>query len=114
MLYAEHMLTRFDSLGRQGAVIQAVENPMPATLYELYEASLVECQRRMLPTHREIGCMLLHWITFSYTPLVLDSVLSLLRYISEDESFNLEEIPEVFSRFLRIGGPEENYKAPLV
>ena len=47
-------------------------------------------------------------MAFSYRPLILDEVVSLLRYLANDPNFDLEEIPEVFSKFLRIGDPGLN------
>ncbi|EHK16301.1 uncharacterized protein TRIVIDRAFT_112373, partial [Trichoderma virens Gv29-8] len=105
LLYAEHMLKRLNALGREGAALQVLARPMPETLHGVYEIMLDECQRRMPAARQQIASKLLHWIAFSYRVLSLDEVTSLLVYLSKDDSFTLEEIPEVASKFLQIGDP---------
>ncbi|KAL7943602.1 hypothetical protein V8C42DRAFT_327965 [Trichoderma barbatum] len=105
LLYAEHTLERLNALGRQGAALQVLARPMPETLHGVYEIMLDECQRRMPTARQQIASKLLHWIAFSYRVLSLDEVTSLLVYLSNDDSFTLEEIPEVASKFLQIGDP---------
>ena len=68
---------------------------------------LAECQRRMPVPNQVVAVHLLHWVAFSFQPLTLDEVVSLIRYLSGDDDFSLEEIPEVVSRFLDIGVPVE-------
>ena len=105
LLYAEHTLDRLNSLGREGAVLQVLAHSMPETLHGVYEIMLDECQRRMPVAHQQLGGNLLHWIAFAYRVLTLDEVTSLLVYLSKDDSFDLEEIPEVASKFLQVGDP---------
>lgn len=105
MLYAEHTLERLNALGREGAALQVLAQPMPENLHGVYEIMLDECQRRMPADRQQIAAKLLHWIAFSYRVLTLDEVTSLLVYLSKDDSFTLEEIPEVASKFLQIGDP---------
>ncbi|KAL6864636.1 hypothetical protein J3F83DRAFT_742527 [Trichoderma novae-zelandiae] len=105
LLYAEHTLERLNTLGREGAALQVLARPLPETLHGVYEIMLDECQRRMPAVHQQIASKLLHWIAFAYRVLSLDEVTSLLVYLSKDDSFHLEEIPEVASKFLSIGDP---------
>ncbi|KAH0523000.1 hypothetical protein TsFJ059_008060 [Trichoderma semiorbis] len=105
LLYAEHTLERLNALGREGAALQVLAQPMPENLHGVYEIMLDECQRRMPADRQQIAAKLLHWIAFSYRVLTLDEVTSLLVYLSKDDSFTLEEIPEVASKFLQIGDP---------
>ncbi|UKZ89613.1 uncharacterized protein TrAFT101_004658 [Trichoderma asperellum] len=105
LLYAEHTLARLDALGREGAALQLLARPLPETLQGVYEIMLNECQRRMPVARQQIALKLLHWLAFSGRVLTLDEVTSLLMYLSQDDSFSLEEIPEVAAKFLQIGDP---------
>ncbi|KAK3372728.1 hypothetical protein B0H63DRAFT_401878 [Podospora didyma] len=105
MLYAEHMLRRFEALGREGAVLRYMEQPLPPDVFGLYDAMLSECQRRTVPSCHKQVATLLRWLLFSRRPLTLDEVVSLLRFASDDGTFSLEDIPEFVSKFLRIGDP---------
>lgn len=114
------MLAKLNALGREGAALQALSRPMPPNMHDFYESMLAECQRRMPAARRQIASKLLHWIAFSYRVLTLDEITSLLVYLSDDDSFTLEEIPEVASKFLQIGDPgfdaeaRENSKTDVV
>ncbi|GFP58593.1 hypothetical protein TASIC1_0010040400 [Trichoderma asperellum] len=67
---------------------------------------LYKCLHRRMPVARQqIALKLLHWLAFSGRVLTLDEVTSLLMYLSQDNSFSLEEIPEVAAKFLQIGDP---------
>ncbi|KAM6506585.1 hypothetical protein FSOLCH5_013559 [Fusarium solani] len=111
MLYAEHLLVRLNNLGREGAVLRALEQKKPEDLHGIYETLLAECQRRMPVNHQQIAASLLHWIAFAKRGLTLTEVQSLVKCLSQDDEFDLEEIPEFFSKFLRIGDP--GYDAEL-
>ncbi|KAM0551741.1 hypothetical protein ACHAPJ_008308 [Fusarium lateritium] len=103
MLYAEHVLFRLNNLGREGAVLRALEKDKPKDLHGIYEILLAECQRRMPANHQQTAASLLHWIAFALNSPSLNQVQSLVKFLSQDEMFDIEEIPEFFSRFLRIG-----------
>ncbi|RBR05593.1 hypothetical protein FVER53590_03304 [Fusarium verticillioides] len=105
MLYAQHLLGRLDDLGREGAVLRALSQEKPKNLHGIYEILLAECQRRMPPKHQEVAAALLHWVAFSKRLLTLAEVQSLVKYLAQDNEFDIEEIRELFDKFLRIGGP---------
>jgi hypothetical protein len=105
MLYAQHLLGRLDDLGREGAVLRALSQDKPKNLHGIYEILLSECQRRMPPKHQEVAAALLHWVAFSKRLLTLAEVQSLVKYLAQDNEFDIEEIRELFDKFLRIGGP---------
>jgi hypothetical protein len=105
MLFAERMLVRYDNLGREGAVLKDLEKKLPSDLHEIYEHLLSECDKRTAPSRRPHVKTLLAWAAFSFRPLVLDEAVSLLKHVSQDENFELDEIPEPFVKFLRIGDP---------
>ncbi|UPK97007.1 hypothetical protein LCI18_007942 [Fusarium solani-melongenae] len=105
MLYAEHMLHRYSILAREGAVLQDMKKPAPMDIDALYESMVDECYQRTATEHRGAVAALLQWISFSYSPLTLDDITSLLRFVTKDDSFVIEDIPQPFSKFLRIGHP---------
>jgi len=110
LFYAEHMLRHFNAIGRQGAVIQQLNQSLPPTLHGLYRMMLAEYQRRTAANRQEAVAVLLRWILFSFRPLALDEVVSLIRHAGDDESFDLEEIPEAMSKFVQIGDPGEAFE----
>jgi hypothetical protein len=111
MLYAEHFLARLNNLGREGAVLRALEQDKPEDLHGIYEILLAECQRRMPANHQQIAASLLHWVAFTFESPSLNEVQSLVKFLSQDDKFDIEEIPEFFSKFLRIG--DAGYDAEL-
>jgi hypothetical protein len=111
MLYAEYLLIQLNALGREGAVLKRLNKPLPENLHEIYELSLSDCTRRTGPGRQHMVTKLLHWTAFSYRPLVLDEVTSLLRYWANDSNFDIDEIPEPFSRFIRVGDPGSDAEA---
>ncbi|KAK1676525.1 hypothetical protein BDP55DRAFT_550677 [Colletotrichum godetiae] len=104
-LYAAHMLRRFDSLGREGAVIRNLEKPLPSGLHGIYEGLLTDCYRRTELEHKPVVSKLLHWMAFAFRPLTLNEVVSLVRLWLNDANFDLESVPEPFESFLQVGDP---------
>ncbi|KAF4847889.1 hypothetical protein CGCSCA4_v005110 [Colletotrichum siamense] len=111
MLYAEHMLTKLDSLGREGAVLKALNQKKPDDLNDIYEGLLSDCRRRTPISHQQIAASILHWIAFSKRRLTLNEVQSLLRHLSQEADFSLEDIPEFTSKFLKVA--DTGYDAEL-
>ncbi|KAJ0361168.1 hypothetical protein COL154_007035 [Colletotrichum chrysophilum] len=111
MLYAEHMLTRLDSLGREGAVLKALNQKRPVDLNDIYEGLLSECRRRTPISRQQIAASILHWIAFAKRRLKLNEVQSLLRHISQEADFTFEDIPEFTSKFLKVA--DTGYNAEL-
>lgn len=103
MLYAEHMLRRFNSLGREAAVLRNLDKPLPADLHDLYEILVDECYKHLDSNHEDMVNRLLHWIAYSFRSLTLDEVVSLLRLWANDKEFDIEEIPEPFAKFIQVG-----------
>ncbi|KAJ0382517.1 hypothetical protein COL922a_012396 [Colletotrichum nupharicola] len=97
---------RVNTLEREGAVLRSLEKPLPRTLYQLYEVTTAECFRWTESRHRELVSKLLQWIAYSLRPMNLKGSLSLLRFWSNESDFDLEEIPEPFSKLLRICDPD--------
>lgn len=111
MLYAEHLLAQWNSLRREGAVLRSLKKSLPATLHELYETLLETCHRRTASDHQELVKFLLHLVAYSFRPLILDEVTSLLRHLMDSPEFDVDEIPEAFTYFLRVGDPGSDAEA---
>ena len=111
MLYAEHLLARFNSLQREAAVLRCLDKPMPKDLFDLYEDDLEFCLRASSTKRQELIKGLLHLIAYSYRPLSLSEVISWLQQMTESEYFDTEDIPEIFKCFLRIGDPGTDAEA---
>ncbi|KAF4834555.1 hypothetical protein CGCTS75_v003096 [Colletotrichum tropicale] len=111
MLYAEHMLTKLDILGREGAVLKALNQNKPDDLNDIYEGLLSDCRRRTPISHQQIAASILHWIAFSKRRLTLNEIQSLLRHLSQEADFSLEDIPEFTSKFLKVA--DTGYDAEL-
>ncbi|KAJ0360531.1 hypothetical protein COL154_007449 [Colletotrichum chrysophilum] len=94
------------SSGPRPSFFDILEKPLPRTLYQLYEVTTAECFRWTESRHRELVSKLLQWIAYSLRPMNLKGSLSLLRFWSNESDFDLEEIPEPFSKLLRICDPD--------
>ncbi|KAF5679594.1 hypothetical protein FHETE_759 [Fusarium heterosporum] len=105
MLYSGHLLLRLNELGREGSVLRALQQEKPDNLHGIYEILLAECQRRMPTKHQEVSGSLLHWIAFSRRLLTFAEVQSLVKHLAQDQNFDTEEIPDIFTKFLKVGGP---------
>ncbi|KAF4943272.1 hypothetical protein FSARC_14969 [Fusarium sarcochroum] len=105
------MLLRFNTTGREAAVLRSLEKPLPADLHELYEVLVAECYRHLASNHEYMVNRLLHWVAYSHRSLSLDEVASLLRVWSDDNTFDIEEIPEPFTKFIRVGDPGADAEA---
>ncbi|KAH7186033.1 uncharacterized protein B0J16DRAFT_343130 [Fusarium flagelliforme] len=104
MLYAENMLHRFNSFGREAAVLRTLEKPLPADLHEIYEILVAECYKHLTPEHKPLVNRLLHWVAYKQS-LTLDEVNSLLRLWTNDNKFDIDEIPNSILNLIRIGDP---------
>ena len=111
MLYAEHVLLRFDSLAREGAVLRDLDKPFPPTLNELYNRSLESVHRRIAGTHQDLIKTFMHLVAFSFRALNLYEVTSLLQYLMDTEDFEIEEVLQPLSSFIRVGDPGADAEA---
>jgi len=99
------MLLHYNKLGREGAVLHNMDRSMPSDLNALYETLLSECHRHTASNRQTLVATLLDWISFSLRPLLLAELVSLLRHVTREATLDLEEIPEPFAKFLRVGDP---------
>ena len=105
MLYAEHLLRRLNSIGREGAALRYIREHLPNSLTKLYALMLAECQKRRTPEQLDTLRRLFAWLAFSKRPLTLTEASSLVSLIiGEQDLFSLdEEIEGKSARILELG-----------
>lgn len=86
-------------------MLRNLEKKLPSTLYELYERRFNTCCRRRDSEHEELVKFLLYLVAHSFRPPLLDEVNTLLQHDTKDPEFSVDEIPEAFTYFLRVGDP---------
>ncbi|KAH8885431.1 hypothetical protein GQ53DRAFT_695857 [Thozetella sp. PMI_491] len=108
MLYAEHMLRQFNTIGREPLILKQLATAMPKDIDELYENILADVQRHIQPSQHASLKTLLAWLSFSREPLTLGDSLGLLR-LQPGDVFDLEDELQGshLSRLLKIAGVEE-------
>ena len=90
MLYVEHMLRRFNYIGRERAVSQALKN-IPPNLHGLYDLLLEECRQDRSEAQYQAMKKLFAWLAFSKRSLSLDEASSLCQLALSDNTFDIEE-----------------------
>lgn len=103
MLYAENILLRFDNLGREGAVLRSLDRPLPVTLNNVYEDMLVSLNHVIGVSHQDVTQTALQLIAFSFRPLQLHEVNSLFQFITGRADFEIDELLQPLSGFIRVG-----------
>ncbi|QSS59361.1 hypothetical protein I7I51_08796 [Histoplasma capsulatum] len=102
MLYVDHMLRRFNSIGREGAVLKDLETSLPDNLQSAYDILLTEVQQRRTSEHLLIFKQLLLWLAFAKRLLTVGEVEGLVTLLDRDRSYNIiEEVEGKSSRSLR-------------
>jgi hypothetical protein len=99
MLYIEHMLRRFNKIGRETLVLKELEN-MPDGLQPLYFTMVAEIQDRRTSDQLQTMGRLFTWFAFSKRPLTLDEANDVSRLFGQDQTFSIEE--EIAGRSGRI------------
>ncbi|PGH15791.1 hypothetical protein AJ79_02171 [Helicocarpus griseus UAMH5409] len=110
MLYVHHMLRRYNSIGREGAVLKDLQADIPDDLQSLYNTMLNEIQQRRTSEHLQIYKRLLAWLAFANRLLSVEEVGDLAMLLGQDRFDVIEEVEGRLSRILRITRPfeEEN------
>ena len=99
MLYVEHTLRRLSYIGREGAVVRALDK-LPDNLHDLYKIMLDDCRRNRTPQQYEALCKLFAWLAFSKRALSLAEASELVKLtVSEDDDFDIED--EIVGRSAR-------------
>lgn len=91
MLFVEHMLRRYNIIGREGAVLKDMANFCPTDLSSLYDLMLLECQGRRSTEQYQTLKKLFAWLAFSRRPLTLNEASGLVNLTGQDSSFSIEE-----------------------
>ena len=91
MLYAEHILRRLNSIGREGAVLKEIELNLPEDLQSLYAVMLSECQRHRTPDQFKTLKRLFAWLAFSKRPLSFGEAKDLVSVMTQEGSFSIED-----------------------
>jgi len=99
MLYVEHMLRRFNYIGRERAVSQALKD-MPQNLHGLYDLLLEECRHDRSEAQYQAMKKLFAWLAFSKRSLSLGEASSLCQLALSDDTFDIEV--EIIGRSSRI------------
>ncbi|CAN9315429.1 unnamed protein product [Alternaria alternata] len=109
MLYVEHMVRRFASIGRGQAVLEELEK-MPRTLHDLYRLLLAECRSGRSDAQYQAIKKLFAWLAFSKRSLSLAEASSLVQLTLSDDTFDVEEeVVGRSSRILEINQPRQTY-----
>lgn len=87
----DHMLRRYESIGREGAVLKDMATALPESLQSLYSLMVDECRRRRTPEELDTLRHLFYWLAFSTRQLTLREVSGLIALTAEEGSFSLEE-----------------------
>jgi fungal STAND N-terminal Goodbye domain len=91
MLYAELMLRRFNTIGRETKILKILENPLPASLEELYKSMLDDCQRGRSQAQCTILRSLFAFLAHSKRAITLEEASSLIKIIDHDATFDIED-----------------------
>ncbi|KKZ68736.1 hypothetical protein EMCG_05645 [[Emmonsia] crescens] len=103
MLYVDHMLRRYNSIGREGAVLKDLETSLPDNLQSVYNILLTEVQQRRTSEHLQIFKQLILWLSFAKRLLTVGEVEGLATLLDQDRSYNvMEEVEGKSSSILRI------------
>jgi len=85
------MLRRYNSIGREGAVLKDMEKNFPEDLPSLYAIMSDEVQRRRTPEQYHILKKLFLWLAFSTRLLTLEEAGDLVMLTGQDASLSIEE-----------------------
>lgn len=100
MLYVDHMLRRYNSIGREGAVLKDLETSLPDNLQSVYNILLTEVQQRRTSEHLQIFKQLILWLSFAKRLLTVGEVEGLATLLDQDRSYNvMEEVEGKSSRY---------------
>ncbi|KLJ13644.1 hypothetical protein EMPG_11426 [Blastomyces silverae] len=103
MLYVDHMLRRYNSIGREGAVLKDLETSFPDSLQSAYNILLTEVQQRRTSEHLQIFKQLLLWLAFAKRLLTVGEAEGLATLLDQDRSYSvIEEVEGKSSSILRI------------
>ena len=86
-------------IGREGAVLNDLTHQMPDSIESIYQSSLSEIQRRILPEHLEKYRILVDWLVYSFKPVTVSMLNTLQRLIPLDTPHGVED--DLYEKFGR-------------
>ncbi|KAJ4290854.1 hypothetical protein N0V90_010049 [Kalmusia sp. IMI 367209] len=102
LLYAEHILRRFNNLNREPLILRHLEQEMPNNLEQLYTIILSDLLRKTNSEQRVALKSLFIWLAFSVRPITLSEATSLVKLLPGDLDLEEELQGPQLARFLRI------------
>jgi hypothetical protein len=114
LLYAEHMLRRFNNLSREPLILRHLEQEMPKTLEQLYSIMLSDLLRKTSNEQRQALKGLFSWIAFAVRPITLSEALAIVKLLPGDLDLEEELQSPQLGRFLRVADriEEVNISSP--
>ncbi|OJD28871.1 glyoxalase bleomycin resistance protein dioxygenase protein [Diplodia corticola] len=101
-LYAEHVLRRLNSLRREATILKELDK-LPASLSDLYNLLLAECQKGRSDEDLASLKRLFAWLAYSKRPLAYGEASNLVAFVNDDAKLSLEEeIEGKSARLLRL------------
>ncbi|EON98245.1 hypothetical protein UCRPA7_6226 [Phaeoacremonium minimum UCRPA7] len=111
--YIEHMLRRFNAIGREGPIWKELDN-LPENTRSLYEQMLEECWKHRSDQERQALRKFFAWLAYSKEQLLLGMAKKLVSIIASEQTINVdEELDNKSSRLLRLStwSEEEDAKS---
>lgn len=102
LLYAEHVLRRFNNLSREPLILRHLEQEMPESLEQLYSIMLSDLLRKTSNEQRQALKSLFLWIAFAVRPITLSEALAIVKLLPGDLDLEEELQTPQLGRFLRI------------
>ncbi|KAF1970445.1 hypothetical protein BU23DRAFT_600982 [Bimuria novae-zelandiae CBS 107.79] len=102
LLYAEHILRRFNHLNREPLILRHLEQGMPDNLNEFYNVIMSDLLRRTSLGQRQALKALFMWLAFAVRPITLSEALSVMNMLPGDFDLEEELQGQGLARFLRI------------
>lgn len=82
MLYADHMLQRLSSIGREGVILRALDT-MPGNLTELFRLFEEECIKGRTKEQLDALKALFIWIAYSERSLTMSELSALIAHTAQ-------------------------------
>ncbi|KAJ4348566.1 uncharacterized protein N0V89_009943 [Didymosphaeria variabile] len=102
LLYAEHILRRFNNLSREPLILRHLDHEMPENLEKLYSVILSDLLRKTNSEQRKALKTLFLWIAFAVRPITLSEAMVIVKLSPGNLDLEEELQDPQLGRFLRI------------
>ncbi|KAF2856640.1 hypothetical protein T440DRAFT_437517 [Plenodomus tracheiphilus IPT5] len=103
-LYIDHIMRRFNTLGREGPILKELDDLADNTQV-IYHNLLEECQRNRTSEDRELLRAFLAWLAYTKSKVTIAEANLLIEMITKEHVISIEEeLDGRLSRLLRISG----------